>query len=326
MKIRSTLAAASAACLFALGALCASGAAAQAYPSKPIRYVVPYAPGGGTDILARVIAEKLSAAWGVPVLVENMPGAAGRIGTAAVARAAPDGHTMLLTINSHAINVSLYGKLNYDPIADFAPVILIATAPQVVVVHSSLPVKSIKDLIALAGTRELTYSSGGPGSASQLGAELFNLMAKIKLVEVPYKSGSAAMNDLLGGHLPMSLVTFPVVQPHLSSGRLRAIAVTSQTRSTLAPDLPTVAESGLPGYDVFSWFGTFAPAGTPAPIIDKWNAEITRIMALPDVQEKLKTLGYEAKGGSAAQFGQFLRSDWAFWDKVIKELKISLKD
>ena len=300
--------------------------AAQTYPAKPTRYVVPYAAGGGTDILARLIADKLSSTWGVPVIVENRPGAAGRIGTEVVARATPDGYTMLLAINSHAINTSLYGKLPYDPIADFAPVILVATAPQVVTVHASLPARSIKELIALARSRrgELTYASGGPGSASHLGAELFNTMAKVKFIEVPYKSGTAAMTDLLGGHILMSLVTFPVVHPYVNSGRLRALAVTSKGRSTLAPELPTVAESGLPGYDVFSWFGTFAPAGTPPAIIERWNSEITKILAMRDIQEKVSAIGYELKGGTPEQFAQFVRSDWMFWDKVIKGLKIKL--
>lgn len=313
--------------LFAvLGSVIAGPVGAQTYPTKTIRYVVPYAAGGGTDILARLVAERLNSAWGVPVIVENRPGAAGRIGTEIVARAAPDGYTMLLTINSHATNASLYSKLPYDPIADFAPVIFMAISPQVVTVHPSLPARSMKELIALARSKrgELTYASGGPGSASHLGAELLNQMAKIKLVEIPYKSGGAAMTDLVGGHILMSLVTLPVVQPYVHSGKLRSLAITTRTRSALAPELPTVAEQGLPGYDVFSWFGTFAPAGTPQPIVDKWNAEITKILANRELKEKIAALGYEVKGGTPKEFAQFVRSDWTFWDKVIKDLKIKL--
>lgn len=314
-------------CILGLSAL-AGLATAQAYPQKPIRYVVPYAPGGGTDTLTRLIAQKLSTAWNVPVVVENRAGASARIGTEAVARSAPDGYTMLMAINSHAINASLYNKLPYDPIQDFAPVILVATSPNVVTVHPSVPAKSMKELIELAQSQpgRLTYSSGGPGSGSNLAGALLRIMANVNIVEVPYKGAGPAMTDLLGGQVSMSFVVLQTAFPHMTSGKLRALAVTSSARSALAPELPTVAESlGLAGYDVFSWYGTLAPAGTSPEIVNKWNSEITKIVAMPEVKEKLAALGMEIKGGTPKQFDQFIRSDWELWDKVIKSLGIRLE-
>jgi len=301
-------------------------ASAQTYPTKAIRFVVPYAPGGGTDVLTRVIAEKLSGAWNVPVIVDNRPGAAARIGTEIVARSQPDGYTMLMAINSHALNASLYSKLPYDPIKDFSPVIFAATSPNVVVLHPSTPAQSVSELIALARSKpgKLSYSSGGPASGSNLAGELLKMMARVDILEVPYKGAAPAVNDLVGGQVSMSFVVLQSALPHITSGRLRAIAVTSKERSSLLPKLPTVAESGLKGYDVSSWYGTFAPAGTPAPIIEKWNAEVSRILRMPDVEKKLSSLGMEVKGGTAEEFAQFVREDWAFWDKVIKTLGIRL--
>lgn len=301
-------------------------ASAQTYPAKAIRFVVPYAPGGGTDVLTRVIAEKLSGAWNVPVIVDNRPGAAARIGTEIVARSQPDGYTMLMAINSHALNASLYSKLPYDPIKDFSPVIFAARSPNVVVLHPSTPAQSVSELIALARSKpgKLSYSSGGPASGSNLAGELLKMMARVDILEVPYKGAAPAVNDLVGGQVSMSFVVLQSALPHITSGRLRAIAVTSKERSSLLPKLPTVAESGLKGYDVSSWYGTFAPAGTPAPIIEKWNAEVSRILRMPDVEKKLSSLGMEVKGGTAEEFAQFVREDWAFWDKVIKTLGIRL--
>jgi tripartite-type tricarboxylate transporter receptor subunit TctC len=314
--------------LVCLLAICAAlGIAnAQTYPAKPVRYIVPYAPGGGTDTLARIIAQKLTDSWNVPVLVENRPGASARIGTEFVAHSAPDGYTMLMAINSHALNASLYRKLSYDPIKDFAPVALVATSPNVVVVHPSVPAKSIGELIVLAGSQpgKLSYSSGGPASGSNLAGELLKMMAKLNIVEVPYKGAAPAVTDLLGGQVSMSFVVLQTALPHITSGKLRAIAVTSRERSLLLPELPTVAESGLEGYDVVSWYGTLAPAGTPPSIIGKWNLEISRILQMADVKEKLAALGMEIKGGTPEQFDQFIRTDWTFWDKVVKTLGIHL--
>ncbi len=304
----------------------ASASVAQPYPTQAVRYIVPYAPGGGTDTLARIIAQKLAEAWNVPVVVENRPGAAARIGTELVARSTPDGHTMLMAINSHALNASLYRKIPYDPIKDFAPVALIATSPNVVVVHPSIPAKSLREMIELARSQpgKLSYSSGGPASGSNLAGELLKMMAKVDIVEVPYKGAAPAVNDLLGGQVSMSFVVLQTAYPHIGAGKLRALAVTSKERSSLLPDLPTVAESGLDGYDVSSWYGTLAPAGTPPAIIRRWNSEIQKILAMADVKDKLAALGMERKGGSPEQFGQFIQSDWEFWDKVVKSLGIRL--
>jgi tripartite-type tricarboxylate transporter receptor subunit TctC len=307
------------ACAVLLGAAPA-GAQPQAYPSKPIRFIVPYAAGGGTDVLTRVIAQKLGAAWNVPVVVENRTGASGQIGTEAVARAAPDGYTMLMALNSHAINLSLFGKLPYHPIKDFTPVMLVATAPNVLTVQPSSPARSVKELIALAQSQpgKLSYASGGPGSSSNLAGELFKSMAKVDILEVAYKGAGPAMNDLLGGQVSMSFVVLQTALPHIASGRLRALAVTSATRSAFAPDVPTVAESGLPAYEVVTWYGTLGPAGIPPEIVSKWSAELSRTLAMADVKEKLIVLGMEGQGGTPQQFDQFIRADWAVWDKLIK--------
>ena len=317
--LKYLISASMACCALALGVL-PGAASSQTYPAKPIRYIVPYAAGGGTDLLARIVAEKLSTAWGVPVQVDNRAGAAGRIGTEAVARAAPDGYTMLMAINSHALNASLFKNMPYDPIKDFAPVIWVANSPNVVTVHPSSPIMSIKDLIATARSHPgaLSYASGGPASGSNLAGELLKIMAKVDILEVPYKGGGPAMTDMLAGRVTMSFVVLTTAYPHIKAGKLRALAVTSMARSPLAPELPTVAESALAGYDVFSWYGTLAPAGTPKEIIQKWNAEVARILQMPDVKEKLAANGMEPKGGTPEQFGQFIRSDWELWDKVIK--------
>lgn len=301
-------------------------AVAQTYPAKTIRYVVPFAPGGATDTLARVVGQKLNSAWGVPVIVENRPGAGGNLGTEVVAKAPADGHTLLMAINSHAINASLYSKLPYDPIKDFAPVTLVATSPNVLVVHPALPAKSVKELIALARARpgELTYASAGAGSGAHLAGELFKTMTKVKMLHVPYKGAGALIVELVGGQVSMSFVALPVAHPFMQAGKLRALAVTSASRSSLVPKIPAVAESGLSGFDVVSWFGTLAPAGTPRDVIAKLNTEIAKILQMPDVKERMNALGLELHGGSAEEFGKFIKADWAQWDKVIKSIGIRL--
>jgi tripartite-type tricarboxylate transporter receptor subunit TctC len=305
-------------------ALLPCGSQAQAYPSKTVRIIVPYAAGGGTDLLARVLAEKLSARWGVAVIVENRAGAAGRIGTEAVARAAPDGYTMLMAINSHALNASLFSKLPYDPIKDFAPVIWVASSPNVVTVHPGSSIHSMADLLAQARAHPgvLTYASGGPASGSNLAGELLKLMGKVSILEVPYKGAAPAMQDLLAGQVTMSFVVLTNALPSIQAGKLRALAVTSKARSAFAPDIPTVSETVLEGYDVFSWYGLLAPAGTPREIVQKWNADVTRTMQLPEVKDKLAKLGMETRGGTPEEFGDFIRTDWALWDKVVKSAGI----
>jgi tripartite-type tricarboxylate transporter receptor subunit TctC len=297
---------------------------AQNYPAKTIRYIVPFPPGGATDTLARTIAQKLNAAWGEPVVVDNRPGAGGNLGTELVAKSPPDGHTLLLAVNSHAINASLYARLPYDPVKDFAPVSLLATTPNVLVVHPSLPVRTVKDLIALAKSKpsQLTFASAGAGSGAHLAGELFQSMAGVALVHVPYKGIVAGVTELMGGQVSLTFAVLPVVYPQVQAGKLRALAVTSAQRSALVPDLPTVAESGMKGFDVVSWFGTLVPAGTPPEVIGKLNRELVKILYLPDVKQKLSAIGLEVKGSSPAEFATFIKADWAIWDKVIKRVGI----
>ncbi|HEY9278773.1 MAG TPA: tripartite tricarboxylate transporter substrate binding protein [Eoetvoesiella sp.] len=298
----------------------------SSYPNKPIRYIVPFAAGGATDTVARVISEKLSEKWKESIVVENKTGGSGNVGTVQVARAAPDGYTMLMTINSFTINRSLYKKLPYDPIKDFSPVILAATSPNVLVVNPQVPAKSVKELIELARSKpgQLSYASAGAGSGAHLAGELFSKMANVKMLHVPYKGASATMADLISGRVTMSFIALPVAFPYIKSGQLRALALTTTARSSLAPDLPTIAESGLPGYEVTSWFGTFAPKGTPADIVMKWNKDVGDILKMPEVSQKLQSLALEPQGGSPQDFAKFIEKDWRVWDKLIKEEGIQL--
>jgi tripartite-type tricarboxylate transporter receptor subunit TctC len=308
----------------AAAALVCGASAAQEFPSKAIRYVVPFAPGGGVDTLARVTGAKLNTALGQAVVVENRPGGNGILGAELVARAAPDGHTLLITSNSHTYNASLYPKLPYDPFRDFIAVGYVASGPNMLVVHPSLPVRSVKDLLVLARARpkQLTYSSGGIGGGSHLAGELFAALGKVDILHVPYKGIAPAVSELVGGHVSMAFAVVPTVLGHTQAGKLRALAVTSAERSSLLPELPTVAESGLKGFDVFNWYGVFAPANTPGAAVSRVNAELNRIGQMADVKPRLATLGLEVRGGSAEEFGRFLRADWTSWDRIIRELNI----
>jgi len=297
---------------------------AQAYPTKAIRYVVPFAAGGGVDTLARAVAAKLNAAWNVPVVVDNRPGAGGNIGTEIVAKSPPDGYTLLMAPNSHAYNASLYSKPPYDPVRDFAPITFVATSPFLLVAHPSLPVRTVKELIALARARpkELAYSSGGLGGGSHLAGELFTSMARIEMVHVPYKGIAPAVSELVGGHVSLSFAVVPAAYPHIQTGRLRALAVSSAARSALFPDLPTISEAGLKGFDAFSWYATFAPAGTPEAVIGKLNGEIVKSLHSPDVKAKLSGIGLEVRTSTPDEFRDFMIRDWKVWDKVIRSLGI----
>lgn len=304
--------------------LVAPASAQQSYPSKAIRYVVPFPPGGGVDATAREIGAKLSAAWNVPVIVENRPGASGNIGTEFVAKSPPDGHTLLMTPNSFAYNASLYSNLGYHPVKDFAPIGLIATSPFLLVVHPSVPARNVKELIALAKAKPdaLVYSSGGLGGGSHLAGELFSSMAGVRMVHVAYKGIAPAVTDLLGGHVSLSFSVLPPVVPHVRTAKLRALAVSSATRSALLPDVMTIAEAALPGYEAISWYATFVPAGTPQAVITKLNTEIVRIAHTPDVKTKLFQLGLEVNTGTPDEFAQYMLRDWNTWDKVIRSLGI----
>ena len=292
------------------------------YPTKSIRLLVGFAPGGGTDVTARLFAQKFSESMGQTVLVDNRAGAGGNIATDLTAKAAPDGYTLLMTVSSHAINVSLYSKLPYDPVRDFAPVSVVAVAPNILTAHPSVPVVSLRDLVTLAKAKpgEITYGSPGSGTAQHLAMELFRSMAGIKLVHVPYNGGGPSTAAALGGQVQLLASSLPTALPHVRGGKLRALGVTSAQRSPLAPDLPTVTEAaGLPGYEATVWYGMLAPAATPVPIINKLNAEIERLLRLRDVQERLTNLGFEPHRNTPEQFAQLIKSDIVKWAKVVRE-------
>lgn len=301
-------------------ALAAGSAAAQSWPTKPIRFIVPWPPGGGADVLARLLAPKLTEALGRNIIIENRPGAAGNIGTEIAARAPADGYTIVFAYSgTHAINPSLYRKMPFKA-SDLAEITWLSLVPQVVVVHPSLPVKNIRDLIALAKSRpgELTFGSSGNGAVNHLAGELFNMVAGVKMVHVPYKGGAAASLAVLTGESPVLLGEPAGVVPHLNAGKLRAIAVTSGRRSLGMPDLPTVIESGLPGYDVTSWNGVLAPAGVPADILARLNAEFVKAVRAPDLRDKLLAMGFEPVGSTPAEFAKHIRSETELWGKVVR--------
>lgn len=295
-------------------------AAGQAYPSKPVRLIVPFAAGGSTDIIGRTVGQKLNEMWGQPVLVDNRPGGSTVIGTDAVAKAAPDGHTLLITPAPFTIVPSLIAKLPYDPARDFEPVILINTTPLVVVVHPGVPAKSIKELIALAKRKPgaLNYGSSGSGGSNHLAGELFNAMAGVKMVHIPYKGNAPALADLVGGHVDAVFNGLTSAMPLIKSGRLRALAVTSLSRSAALPDMPTLDELGLKGFQAVAWNGLTAPARTPKEIVAKLNADVLKVIRSPELAERLKAEGSDPVGNSPAQYAAFLRDEIAKWAKVIK--------
>ena len=306
----------------------ASLAHAQNYPTRPIRFIVPFPPGGGNDVMARVIGQKLTDAFGQQVVIDNRGGAAGNIGTEIAARAAPDGYTLFLGgVGSHGTNPALQAKLPYDPVKDFAPVSQIASASLVVVANNALPAKSISDLVKLAQSRpgQINYASSGTGSIAHLSVELFNAMAKIKLQHVPYKGTGPALTDLLSGQVQLLFNSALSMLPQIRANRVRALAVTSATRITPLPDVPTIAESGVPGYNVTSWYGVLAPARTPRAIIDKLNAEIAKAVRAPELRERLLSEGAIPVGNSPEQFAAFINSELQRWANVIQDAGIRVE-
>ena len=296
--------------------------AADAYPAKPVRFVVAFPPGGGTDIIARAIAQKLVERIAQQVVVDNRPGAGGNIGTDIVAKSAPDGYTMLMgSAGPLAINASLFGKMPFDPIKDLAPVTLAASTPNVLVVHPSLRAATVKELIALAKARpgEINFASSGHGTPAHLAGELFNSMVGVKMVHVPYKGAAPALADLLGGQVQLMFSTMPPALPHVKDGKLRALAVTSAKRSPAAPDLPTLDEIALPGFEANTWHGVVVPAGTPATIVARLNREIVAILHLPDVVERFSSQGAEALGSTPEEFAAYIRSETLKWAKVVRD-------
>jgi tripartite-type tricarboxylate transporter receptor subunit TctC len=309
--------------LLAAGFVLSTAAFAQEYPGKSIRIVVPFPPGGFSDVFARIIGAKMHESWGQQVVVDNRPGAGGNIGADIVAKSPPDGYTLVMgTIGTHAINATLFSRLPYDPIRDFAAVAFVVGADGLLVVHPSLPVKSTKELIALARSRPgaLTYASAGAGTTSHLAGELFKSMTKTAITHVPYKGNVPAITDLLSGQTTRLFATLPTVLPQVQAGRLRPLAVLGSTRSAALPAMPTLAEAGLKGFEVSNWTGVFAPAGTPAAIVTKLNAEIVRVMRLPEVQERLPRQGLTFTPGSPQQFAAFVKSEKDKWGALVKAI------
>ncbi|MGZ5170830.1 MAG: tripartite tricarboxylate transporter substrate binding protein [Burkholderiales bacterium] len=300
--------------LFAAAQTCAQ------YPGKPLRLIVPFPPGGGTDTLARVYGQKLGDALGQQVIIDNRPGGGTNIGAEIAAKALPDGYTALMGNIAHAINVTLYSKLAYDLVRDFAPVSLLASTPNILVVHPSIPAKTVKELIVLARSRpgQLDYASSGSGSSSHLAAELFSSMTEIKMTHIPYKGGGPAVVALAGGQVSVGFATTPSVVGHIKSGKLRGLAVTTAQRSPSTPDLPTISEAGVPGYDAGTWYGLLVPAGTPREIVIRLHTESLKLLKQPDVKECLDSAGFEAIGNTPEQFAAFIRAEIDKWARVVK--------
>jgi len=298
-----------------------SAAHAQVYPDKPIRLIVPASIGSVTDVIARVLGQRLTERWAQPVVVEDRRGANSVIGSELAARAAPDGYTLLMVNTDHVTNPALHANLPYDTLRDFAPVSMIAVVPSVLVVHPSVPARSVRELVALAGARldGLNYASAGGGSTMHLAGLLFNTMAGVSIVHVPYKGGRLALTELIGGQVSLMFGSMILSLPHVRTGKLRALAVTSANRSTAAPGLPTIAEAALPGYEATTWFALLAPAKTPGPIVNKLNSEITSLLTLPDIRERMLFHGAEAHYRSSAELGDHIRREIAKWDKLIRE-------
>ena len=295
-------------------------AVAQSYPSKPIRFVVPFAPGGGTDIVARILAQRLNEALSQPVVADNRGGAGSTVGTDIVCKAPADGYTLLLGNISLAFNVWLYKTLPYNAIKDLAPVTMVAVQPNIVVVHPSVPAKSIREFAdyARANPDKLSFASAGAGSGTHLAGEMLKDRLKIDMLHVPYKGTGPAVTDLIGGQVQVMISTFASALPHVRSGRLRALGVTSARRSPATPDVPTLMESGVPDYDYSTWYALFVPAGTPRPVIDKLNQAARQVLATDDMQQKFDAQGVEPWSGTAAELGAYLRAETAKWGKVVR--------
>jgi tripartite-type tricarboxylate transporter receptor subunit TctC len=301
----------------------------QTYPSRPIRIIDAFAPGGITELCARTVGEKMSQSFGQPVIVENRPGGGGNIGVGAVARATPDGHTLVVVPSLFTTNISLFRNINWDPIRDFEPLTLVGRTPIFLVVNPTvLRAGSVKELIAFAKAEpgKLNYASGGIGATPHLAAELFKAMAGVDMTHIAYKGTAPAMTDLVAGQVHLSFSSPLTALPHVKSGRLRALGVTALERSKLMPDVPTIAEAGVPGYEVISWFGFLAPAGTPRPIVQKLHAEMAKSLSLPDVRERLGNVGLEIVASTPEQMRAFVKADIAKWAKVIRDARIPQVD
>jgi tripartite-type tricarboxylate transporter receptor subunit TctC len=304
--------------------LAAFAAFAQPYPAKPIRMVVPYPPAGGTDVVARTLSEPLAAELGQPIVIENKGGAAGNVGTDIAAKALPDGYTILFTLSSHTINPKLYDKLPFDVERDFVPIGRAASIPQLIAVHPSVKANSIAELVALlkAQPGKFSYASVGTGSPSHIAGELFKLRTGTDMVHVPYKGGGPAVTDVIGGQVPILFVSMPAAWQHVKSGRLRALAVTSDKRSVVAPDLPTLAEAGVPDCVVNSWYGAFAPAKTPPAAVQRLNEALVKVLQIAEVRDKLLAQGAEASPSTAGELDAVVKDELRKWEMVIRDAKI----
>jgi tripartite-type tricarboxylate transporter receptor subunit TctC len=303
-------------------AVSSSLAGAQAWPAKPIKYIVPFAPGGTTDILARTISDKLTIALGVPVIVENRPGAGGGVGAAETAKAPADGYTIMGgTISTHAINASLYASLPYDPVKDFVPITMIARVPNMLVINNDVPARNVTELVALmkASPGKWSFASSGNGTSQHLSGELFKGMAGVEMQHIPYKGSPPALQDVMGGQVTMTFDNITTAWVLAKGGKLRALAVTTARRSPVAPDVPTLAEAGLAGYEIGSWQGVFAPAGTPPAVVNRLNSEIVKIINMPDVQKKLLDLGAEPVGNTSEDFTTFVKAEVSKWGDVVRK-------
>lgn len=293
---------------------------AQPYPTKPIRMVVPSAPGSGPDLIARVVAQKLTESLGKPVVADPRPGAGGSLGAEIVAKSPPDGYTLIMgSAGSHSVNSALYPKLPYDAVKDFAPISLVSTAPNILIVHPSLPVKSVKDLVALARAKpgDLTFGSGGNGSTAHLSGELFRVLAKVNMVHVPFKGAPAAVIGVMTGEISLAILNLPPALPHVRSGKLKALGVSTATRSSAVPDIPTIAEAGLPGYDAGTWYGLLAPAGTPGEIIARLNAELVKGLRSAEMKKRIAAEGGDVIGGTPDEFTAVIKRDIEKWTRVV---------
>ncbi len=301
------------------------GAGAQTYPAKPVRMIVPFATGGGTDIVARAVALEIGRALGQPFVVDNKTGANGNIGMELAAKAAPDGYTLIMTSSSLAINPSMYKNLGYDALNDIAPVSLATLIPFILVANIALPVKSVRELVALARAhkKELSYASSGNGNATHLAMALLEMMAKIELNHIPYKGTGQGVTDVMGGHVPLMFGALPSTMPGVKAGKLKILAISSAQRSPVLPDVPTVAEAGVPGYELTSWYGVLAPAGTPAAIVTQLNGEIVKALNTPEVKARLSGEGAEPVGNSAPQFQAYIRTEIDKYAKIVNALGIS---
>jgi tripartite-type tricarboxylate transporter receptor subunit TctC len=302
-------------------------AAAQSFPSRPVKMIVPFPPGGGTDILARPLAQKLSEKWGQPVVIENRGGAGGNIGVKAAADAEPDGYTIILGVQgTHAVNPSLYANPGFDTLRDFAPLTLVANTPNILVVHPSVPAKTVAELIAYAKANPgtLNYATPGNGTPSHLATEMFKSMAGVDLTHVPYKGSGPALTDMLGGQTQVWIANAPVVLPFIKTGKLRALATTSAKRPAIAADIPTLQEAGLAGYEADTWYGLFAPAKTPKAILDKLHADIVEALRSPEIRETYAAQGAEVVANGREEFTAKVRDDLAKWKKVIADLKLRI--